>query len=432
MRNDLEGPAGTTAATPPAPGRGRTGRTRSRGALVGRIARGALLAAVLILALFLLLGQLLALLPVSWWSPFLNVLPIEIPLLVVAIARDALGSWTLVLAALALVAGVFALRRRGRRRLPLALSAISGTALLLALATTTVQVISVHGATGQWFLFSPATPASAVGRDPDRTVTYATLGGEQMKADLYLPEAGSATAVPLVVSIHGGGFISGSRGPTVYTSWLADQGYAVLDVDYRLATATEHTWNTADADVGCALTWATAHAAEFGWDMDRVATFGGSAGGNLAINVAHKANAGTLTPSCGNADQLPQVKAAIASYPAVDLSASAGDSAFGKESGDWYVGGDPAHYPERYEAVDSAKQISRDAPPTLIVQGSRDHLVFADHTEGFADKLTTAGVTHSYVELPFMDHAYDSVSADIGTKATRALTLPWLQEYVGG
>ncbi|MGW7424575.1 alpha/beta hydrolase family protein [Streptomyces sp. NPDC054813] len=85
-----------------------------------------------------------------------------------------------------------------------------------------------------------------------------------------------------------------------------------------------------------------------------------------------------------------------------------------------------------YEAVDSANQISKVAPPTLILQGFRDHLVFADHTEAFADKLTTAGVTHDYVELPFLDHAYDSVSADIGTKATRALTLPWLQEYIGG
>ncbi|MGW7424576.1 alpha/beta hydrolase fold domain-containing protein [Streptomyces sp. NPDC054813] len=198
-------------------------------------------------------------LPVSWWSPFLHVFPIEIFLLVVAIARDALGSWDLLPAALALAAGVFVLHRRGRRRMPLALSAISGTALLLALVTTTVQVVSVHGATGQWFLFSPATPASALGRDPDRTVTYATLGGERMKADLYLPETASKASAPLVVSIHGGGFISGSRGPTVYTSWLADHGYAVLDVDYRLA-ATEHTWNTADADVGCAMTWATEHA----------------------------------------------------------------------------------------------------------------------------------------------------------------------------
>ncbi|MFD3582285.1 alpha/beta hydrolase fold domain-containing protein [Streptomyces sp. NPDC058683] len=431
MRNDLEGSA-TTGTAPPAPGRGTTDRTRSRGALVGRIARGALLVAVLVLVLFLLLGQLLAVLPVSWWSPFLHVLPIEIPLLVVGIARDVLGSWSLLPAALALAAGVFSLRRRGRRRLPLALSAISATALLLALATTTVQVVSVHGATGQWFLFSPATPASAVGRGPDKTVTYATLGGERMKADLYLPEAASATAVPLVVSIHGGGFISGSRGPTVYTSWLADHGYAVLDVDYRLATATQHTWNTADADVGCALTWATAHAAEYGWDMDRVATFGGSAGGNLAVNVAYKANAGTLEPSCGAAGQLPQVKAAIAAYPVVDLSTSVGESAYGAESGDWYVGGDPARYPERYKAVDSANQISKDAPPTLILQGSRDHLVFADHTKAFADKLTTAGITHRYVELPFLDHAYDSVSAGIGTKATRALTLPWLQEYIGG
>ncbi|MER5530772.1 alpha/beta hydrolase [Streptomyces sp. NPDC002677] len=431
MSNDLEGSA-TAAAAPPAPGLGRTGRTRPRGALVGRIARGALLVAVLVLALFLLAGQLLAVLPVGWWSPFLHVFPIEILLLVVAIARDALGSWTLVLAALALAAGVSVLRRRGRRRLPLALSAISGAALLLALVTTTVQVISVHGATGRWFVFSPATPASAVGRGPDKTVTYATLGGERMKADLYLPEAASATAVPLVVSIHGGGFISGSRGPTVYTSWLADHGYAVLDVDYRLATATEHTWNTADADVGCAMTWATAHAAAYGWDMDRVATFGGSAGGNLAINVAYQANAGTLKPSCGTAGQLPRVNAAIAAYPVVDLSTSVGESAYGTESGDRYVGGDPAQYPERYTAVDSANQISKDAPPTLILQGSRDHLVFAGHTEAFADQLTTAGVTHRYVELPFLDHAYDSVSAGIGAEATRALTLPWLKQYIGG
>ncbi|MGW3291403.1 alpha/beta hydrolase [Streptomyces sp. NPDC001002] len=431
MRNDLEGSA-TAAAAPPPPGRSRTGRTRSRGALVGRIARGTLLVAALILALFLLLGQLLAVLPVGWWSPLLYVFPVEILLLVVGIARDALGSWSLVLAALALAAGVFVLRRRGRRRLPLALSAISGTTLLLALVTTGVQVFSVHGATGQWFLFSPTTPASGVGRGPDKTVTYATLGGEPMKADLYLPEGASETAAPLVVSIHGGGFISGSRGPTVYTSWLADQGYAVLDVDYRLATATEHTWNTADADVGCAMTWATAHASEYGLDLDRVATFGGSAGGNLAINVAYKANSGALKPSCGTAGQLPKVNAVIAAYPVVDLSTSVGESAYGEESGDRYVGGDPAQYPERYEAVDSANQISEDTPPTLILQGSRDHLVFADHTEAFADKLTAAGVTHDYVELPFMDHAYDSVSAGIGTKATRALTLPWLREYIGG
>ncbi|MFE2423588.1 alpha/beta hydrolase family protein [Streptomyces hokutonensis] len=155
-------------------------------------------------------------------------------------------------------------------------------------------------------------------------------------------------------------------------------------------------------------------------------------GGNRAVNVAYKANSGTLKPSCGTVDQLSRAKAAIGVHPVVGLSASVGETAYGKESGDHYVGGTPAQYPERYDAVDSAHPISADAPPTLILQGSRDHLVFADHNEAFADKLTKAGVTHRYVELPLLDHAYDSLSADIGTKATRTLMPPWLQEYVGG
>ncbi|WP_217545268.1 alpha/beta hydrolase [Streptomyces sp. GbtcB6] len=394
-----------------------------------RTARAVLLVVAVAVAVFVLLGQLAAVLPVGWWSPVLSVLALQLPMLLLAVFRDTLGSWNIVLAALALAVGVLALRRCGGRRLPVAVTALSGTALLLALITTTVQIFSVHGATGDWFVFSPASPAKAAGRGPDRTVTYATLGGEPLKADLYLPTAKSAA--PLVVSIHGGGFISGSRGPNPYTSWLADHGYAVLDVDYRLATATRHTWNTADADVGCALTWATAHASEYGLDMDRVATFGGSAGGNLAINVAYKANAGTLKPSCGTAAQLPKVKAAIGSYPVVDMTASVPDSAYGGQVADQYVGGSPARYPQRFRAVDAANQIGPEAPPTLILQGSRDHLVFADHTKAFADKLTAAGITHRYVELPFLEHAYDQSSVNIGTKATRALLLPWLQQYVG-
>jgi acetyl esterase/lipase len=116
----------------------------------------------------------------------------------------------------------------------------------------------------------------------------------------------------------------------------------------------------------------------------------------------------------------------------VDVTAAVGDSAFGQEAGAWYFGGTPAQYPERYQAVDSADQITKAAPPTLIFQGSRDHLVFADHTKAFADKLTAAGVTNRYVQLPFMEHAYDASSVNIGTQATRTLALPWLQKYVGG
>ena len=388
-----------------------------------------LLGVAVLVALFVLFGQIVAILPVGWLSPVQSVLALQMIALIGSIRRDTLGAWNIVLAALALGVGVLALRRGGRRRLPATVAALSGAALLLVLVTTAVQVVTVHDETGRWFAFSPAIPGSSVGRAPDTTVTYATLGGQDLKADLYLPKTSSAA--PLVVSIHGGGFVSGSRGRTPYTSWLADNGYAVLDVDYRLGTATEHTWDTADSDVGCAMTWAAAHASEYRLDLGKVATFGGSAGGNLAINVAYKINAGTLAPSCGTVAELPRVKAVVGSYPVVDLSNSVVESAYGQEVASWYVGGAPTQYPGRYRAIDAANQITPAAPPTLMLQGSRDHLVYPDHTKAFADRLTAAGITHRYVEIPFLEHAYDTSSLNIGTETTRALMLPWLQKYVG-
>ncbi len=432
MRNDLEEPgSGMPAASPdiPAPP-----PDPSDGAGPGsRLVRIVFLAVAFLLGLFVLLGQLLAVLPVGWLSPVLHVTPLQAVALVIGGMRDGAGVWNLVLAALALAAAVYALRKSGaRRRTARTFVAVGGVGLALALLTSTVQVLSVHGATGKWFPFAPPTFASALGRGPDKTVTYATLGGEKMKADLYLPDnAAAASAAPLVVSIHGGGFVLGSRGRTPYTSWLADHGYAVLDVDYRLSTATEHRWNTEDADAACAMTWATAHADAYHWDLNRVATLGDSAGGNLAINVAYKINAGTMKPSCGTAAELPRVKAVIASFPAVDLTASESDSALGQQLIQWYTGGTPAQYPARYQAIDSATHITEKAPPTLILQGGADHLVFAEHTKAFADKLAAAGITHRYIQLPFMEHGYDGSAANIGTQATRALALPWLRDHLG-
>ncbi|WP_234379892.1 alpha/beta hydrolase [Streptomyces caniscabiei] len=387
-------------------------------------------AVAVLLGLLVLLSQLLAVLPAGWLSPVLDVTSLQTVVIVIGNVRDMTGDWNIVLAVLALAAAVYALRKSGaRRRTARTFVAVGGVGLALALLTSTVQVLSVHGATGRWFPFTPPTfLTSELGRGPDKTVTYATLDGEKMRADLYLPDSASAaSAAPLVVSIHGGGFVLGSRGRTPYTSWLADRGYAVLDVDYRLSTATEHRWNTEDADAACAMTWATDHADEYHWDLSRVATLGGSAGGNLAINVAYKINAGTMKPSCGTPSELPRVKAVIASFPAVDLTAGESDSALGQQVGQWHMGGTPAQHPDRYQAVDSATHITENAPPTLILQGGADHLVFAEHTKAFVDKLAAAGITHRYIQLPFMEHG----TANIGTRATRALALPWLRDHLG-
>ncbi|MCM6772268.1 alpha/beta hydrolase [Nocardia sp. CDC159] len=407
-----------------------TVRTESgaSGSMLWAVWRSLLLTVAGVLGLALVLAQLFAVVPVSWTEPLLRVPLLQAAIMGLDWLRDVWGSWTLVVAVATVVLTLFAVRGR-RTRSARAVGAVVALGLVLTLITSIGLILAAHRETGRWILFGPPLPQIVDGRGPDETVTYATLDGEPMRADLYLPRNVSGP-VPVVVRIHGGGFVGGSRGPTPYNSWLADRGYAFVDIDYRLSSSARLRWDTEDADVGCALTWVAAHAQQYHWDPNRLATFGDSAGGNLAINVAYKIANGTLRPSCGSAAELPRVRAVMADYPAVDLTGSERDTAEGKRVGREYLGGPASEFPARYAATDSAPQIGPNSPPTLLLQGKSDHLVFASRTKAFADKLTAAGVANRYVQLPFYDHGYDGV-ANLGAQVGRDVVLDWLRRYDG-
>ncbi len=395
-----------------------------------RMARVALLTLAGVLAGYLALSQLLAVAPVSWSMPLLRNAIVQSAVLLLGAVRDALGSWNMVLAVLATGLALIAFRTGGRgRRLAGTVTGVAAAGLVLSVLTSATLVFAARDAAGVWIPFAPLVPFSTVGDAPDETVTYATVDGQPIQADLYLPAPAPAPA-PLVVSIHGGAFVTGSRGTDAYTTWLAANGYAVLDVDYRLSDDDHHRWDTQDADIACALTWAAANAQRYDWDMRRVATFGESAGGNLAINVANKINAGALRPSCGSAAELPKVRTAIALYPAVDLAASGTETALGVDAARQYLGGTPEQHPERYAATSSAAHVTADTPPTLLIQGAGDHLVLAEHTSAYGATLETARIPHRYVELPFLDHAFGTTELDAGAQVTRELTRTWLAEYL--
>ncbi|MFI5776403.1 alpha/beta hydrolase fold domain-containing protein [Nocardia sp. NPDC051570] len=388
--------------------------------------RAVLLVVAGALGIVLVLAQVFAVIPVSWTRPLLGVSLLQTSIMALDWLRDVWGSWTVIVAVVAVVFAAIALRGK-RTRPAVTVGAVTALGLVCTLVTSIGLALAAHHESGRWLLFGPPLPMIVDGHGPDKTITYATLDGEQVHADLYLPDHVSGP-VPVVVRIHGGGFTGGTRGPTPYNSWLADRGYAFIDVDYRLSSSAHLRWDTEDADVGCALTWVTAHAQEYHWDMNRLATFGDSAGGNLAINVAYKIANGTLRPSCGTPAELPRVRAVMADYPAVDLTGSERDSAEGHRVGREYLGGPASQFPERYAYADSAPQIGPNSPPTLLLQGKADHLVFASRTNAFADKLSAAGIPNRYVELPFYDHGYDGV-LNLGAQTGREVVLDWLRRH---
>jgi len=102
---------------------------------------------------------------------------------------------------------------------------------------------------------------------------------------LYVPD--SDEPVPLLVCIHGGGFVTNdleSRQAQFMYRYFRDHGYAAATVNYRLAR--EAAFPAAIEDVKAAVRFLRAHAEEYNLDPDRIAVWGESAGGYLAVMTA--------------------------------------------------------------------------------------------------------------------------------------------------
>jgi acetyl esterase len=134
-----------------------------------------------------------------------------------------------------------------------------------------------------WRRFDAPRPVG-IGAD-DRTLS---LRGRQVAVRIYRPER-AAGPLPLVLYYHGGSWIFGGLDshdlPTARLAAIT--GAAIVSVDYRLAP--EHKHPAALDDAWDSLQWAINTATQLGFDPQRVAVVGDSAGGALAAGVALRA-----------------------------------------------------------------------------------------------------------------------------------------------
>lgn len=123
-----------------------------------------------------------------------------------------------------------------------------------------------------------------------QNVIYATKPNRQL--DIYttsIQAQGSATKPkPAVVVVHGGGWIAGDkRERASFCVALAEAGYAVFSVNYRLAP--QHPFPAPVTDCLLALNWVSEHAHEYGANHQSMSIIGDSAGAHIAsLAVADK------------------------------------------------------------------------------------------------------------------------------------------------
>jgi acetyl esterase/lipase len=115
------------------------------------------------------------------------------------------------------------------------------------------------------FFAATAAPAQSPGSvQTQSNVVYAVHDGVSLYGDLYLPM--SAGPHPGMLFIHGGGFRGGSKAGygTTWGPYLAERGYVVFAIDYRLATANQTMWPQALLDCKAALQYLRGNAATLG------------------------------------------------------------------------------------------------------------------------------------------------------------------------
>jgi len=138
-----------------------------------------------------------------------------------------------------------------------------------------------------------------------------------------------------------------------------------------------------------------------GWSVDpsKLILLGRSAGGQIAEASAY-------------ALRDPAVRGVIALYAPADMNFAwkwgrEDDALKSPELLRRFLGGTPATAGPAYDSASAILFVDASSPPTLLVHGTLDTLVWNRQSERLAAKLKASGVTHLLVELPWGTHALD-------------------------
>jgi acetyl esterase/lipase len=118
-----------------------------------------------------------------------------------------------------------------------------------------------------------------------RNVPVAAPGARPARLDVYRPAKPASKALPVILWVHGGGFISGSKAQVAsYATMLASSGYVVASLGYTLAPGAKFPTPVRQGNAALGYLWA--HAADFGADPARFFVGGDSAGAQIASSLA--------------------------------------------------------------------------------------------------------------------------------------------------
>lgn len=230
-------------------------------------------------------------------------------------------------------------------------------------------------------------------------VGYVRRDERELRLDLYLrARPADAPPAPIVMMVHGGGWSSGRPDDLPdLARYLAGHGYVVAAPEYRLAPA--HRFPAALDDLRAAVAFLRGRAGAWGADPDGLVLIGRSAGAHLALLLAYTA-------------PVNAVRGVVSLYGPADLQFGwehRGNPRVydGTSAIEAFLGGPPSTAAGAYAASSAYALASVSAPPTLLIHGRKDELVWVEQSRRLAARLRELDRPHLLLELPWATHGCD-------------------------
>jgi acetyl esterase/lipase len=220
--------------------------------------------------------------------------------------------------------------------------------------------------------------------------------------------------MPLIIWVHGGAWMAGSKdNPSPALRFLKD-GYAVAHIGYRLSQ--EVKFPAQIHDCKAAVRWLRANSREYGLDATKFVAWGSSAGGHLVALLGTSGGVAELEGTMNNLKESSRVQAVVDWFgpsdflhigePESDLRHNEADSPEAK-----LIGGALLQNKDKAAKASPITYVTKDAPPFLIMHGDRDRTVPFDQSERLDQALKKAGVDVTFVPMKGLGHGFRGLDA---------------------
>jgi acetyl esterase/lipase len=235
---------------------------------------------------------------------------------------------------------------------------------------------------------------------PTATISYGE--NEFQYGDLRIPDTKGPH--PVIVIIHGGCWLSqfDLHLMDAMASELTEKGFATWNLEYRRVGNTGGGWPNTFLDVAKGVNHLRVLASQYNLNLRRVVVTGHSAGGHLALWLAHRSQ---IPERSGIYDPDPLPLSGVVSLAGiVDLRTYLDRTGRGCGSSvDELMGGLPEDLPQRYDQGSPINLTPSDLPIVLI-NGRRDGIVPLSHVTPYFQRAKASGEKIELIDVENAGH----------------------------